>query len=329
MKKNIGKILALSLCSALLLTGCQIGNKNFVISNSLNDRQVFKIANTSCGLKEAKVYLVNYQNIYGTAYGLNLWEHDFGDDSLEEYIKDITIAELTRVVCMNLLAEEQEMTLTEEEMGKVEEAASVYYQSLTDAELEYMGVSENDIAEYYEHYALAQKLYNSLTGEVNEEVSDDEARVMEIMQIYVTDAEEANEVEQKLNNGEDFASVANNYNELSSIQVMVSRDDLPEEVEEIAFGLDDNEISGKIAVENGYYFIRCIDKYNQELTEANKVNIVEKREKEAFDDVYNAFVSTLTSYMNEEAWNNLELNTEPDIQTDSFFEVFETYCGDI
>ena len=36
---------------------------------------------------------------------------------------------------------------------------------------------------------------------------------MEIMQIYVTDEDRAHEVEQKLAQGDDFASVANNYNE--------------------------------------------------------------------------------------------------------------------
>lgn len=329
MKKNIGKILAAVLCMSCLLTGCRIGNKDVVISTTLNDRQVFRIADTSCGLKEAKVYLVNYQNIYGTAYGINLWDHDFGEISLETYVKDITIEELTRVVCMDLLAEEREITLTEEETAKVAEAANAYYQTLTDEEISYMGVSVHDIEEYYQHYALAQKLYHILTSEVNNEVSDDEARVMEIMQIYVSNASDAGVVEQKLASGEDFASVANNYNELSNIQVMVSRDDLPDEVEEVAFQLDDNEISGKIATENGYYFIRCINKYNQELTEANKVNIVEKREKEAFDDVYNAFVSTLSSVINEELWQELEMDTESQIQTNNFFEVFQTYCGDI
>lgn len=59
--------------------------------------------------------------------------------------------------------------------------------SLTEDEIAYMGVSESDIKEYYEHYALAQKVYHSLTKAVNEEVSDDEARVMEIMQIFVSD----------------------------------------------------------------------------------------------------------------------------------------------
>lgn len=258
-----------------------------------------------------------------------MWEHDFGDTSLETYVKTITINELTRVVCMNLLAEAQEMVLTEEEAAKVAEAAGVYYESLTDEEISYMGVSERDIVEYYGHYALAQKLYHSLTSEVNSEVSDDEARVMEIMQIYVTDVVKAGEVEAKLAAGEDFASVANNYNELSNIQVMVSRDDLPDSVEEIAFQMDNDAVSGRIDVEGGYYFIRCIDNYNQELTEANKVNIVEKREQEALDDVYNEFVSTLPSTINEELWNELELDTESEIKTNSFFEVFKNYCGDI
>ena len=59
------------------------------------------------GLKEAKVYLVNYQNIYGTAYGLDLWQHDFGDSSLENYVKNITMRELAQVVCLDHLAKEK------------------------------------------------------------------------------------------------------------------------------------------------------------------------------------------------------------------------------
>ena len=158
-----------------------------IVSNTLNNRQVFRIGNVSCGLKEAKVYLVNYQNIYGTAYGLDLWQHDFGDSSLENYVKNITMQELAQVVCLDQLAKEKEMELSEEENGKIAQAAEEYFASLTEDEIAYMGVSESDIKEYYEHYALAQKVYHSLTKAVNEEVSDDEARVMEIMQIFVSD----------------------------------------------------------------------------------------------------------------------------------------------
>lgn len=314
---------------SMALTGCQIGNKDIVVSGTLSSRQVFTLDKSACSLKEAKVYLANYQNIYGTAYTIDLWQHDFGDASLLDYVKDITLEELTRVYTMDLLAQSQEVTLSEEETAKVAEAAKEYYASLSEDETAYMDVAEADIAEYYTHYALAQKLYHSLTNGVNEEVSDDEARVMEIMQIYVTDEDRAHEVEQKLAQGDDFASVANNYNELSAIQVTVSRDDLPDEVEEVAFQLDDNAVSGMIAAGNGYYFIKCLNKYNEELTEANKSNIVEKREKEAFDDVYNEFVASLSSRLNTDLWDGIEITTDGSIQTNSFFAVFEKYCGEI
>lgn len=314
---------------SMALTGCQIGNKDIVVSGTLSSRQVFTLDKSACSLKEAKVYLANYQNIYGTAYTIDLWQHDFGDASLLDYVKDITLEELTRVYTMDLLAQSQEVTLSEDETAKVAEAAKEYYASLSEDETAYMDVAEADIAEYYTHYALAQKLYHSLTNGVNEEVSDDEARVMEITQIYVTDEDRAHEVEQKLAQGDDFASVANNYNELSAIQVTVSRDDLPDEVEEVAFQLDDNAVSGMIAAGNGYYFIKCLNKYNEELTEANKSNIVEKREKEAFDDVYNEFVASLSSRLNTDLWDGIELTTDGSIQTNSFFAVFEKYCGEI
>lgn len=327
MKTIAGMILVMAMM--LGMTGCQIGNKDIVVSRTLTNKQVFTIGKRGCSVKEAMVYLANYQNIYGTAYTIDLWHHDFGNDSLAEYVKDITLEELTKVYTMDLLAESQEISLSEDELDKVAAAAEEYYVSLSSEEIAYMGVSEEDIEEYYAHYALAQKLYNSLTNGVNEEVSDDEARVMEIMQIFVTDAADAAVVRQKLADGEDFATVASIHNELPAIQVTVSRDDLPEEVEEVAFQMDNDEISGMITVDSGYYFIKCLNKYNQELTEENKSNIVEKREKEAFDDVYHEFVSTQDSYLNEDMWNELELDVGGGIQTNSFFAVYEKFCSDI
>ena len=327
-KKTCGLICA-ALVLAVLPAGCQVGNRDVVVMSTMSSRQVFQIGGRECSLKEARVYLCNYANLYGTAYTIDLWQHDFGEYSLEDYVKDITLSELTRVYCMDLLAESREMSLSEEELQKTAEAVGEYYASLTRDEISYMEVSEADIREYYEHYALAQKLYNSLTGEVNEEVSDDEARVMEIMQIYVSDQAKAMHVQQKLEAGDDFAAVAGNYNELSAIQISVARDDLPKEVEEIAFQLDDNEISDRIEVENGYYFIKCLNKYDVEQTEANKSNIVEKREKEAFDDVYHAFTAGLNSYLNEETWNEVRLDAGEEIATTGFFEVYEKYCSGI
>ncbi len=56
---------------------------------------------------------------------------------------------------------------------------------------------------------------------------------------------------------------------------------------------------------------------------------MEKREKEAFDDVYNEFVASLSSRLNTDLWDGIELTTDGSIQTNSFFAVFEKYCGEI
>lgn len=327
--KKIKSLSAAGLILCMLLTGCRIGDMSIVVTKPLSSRYVFQIGEVNCGIKEAKLYLANYQNIYGEAYTLDLWKHDFGDISLEEYIKTITLNKLVTVACMTQLASEQGVELTAEDEADISEAAEAYYASLTGEDKEYLGISETELAEYYRHYALAQKVYYYLTSEINGEVSDDEARVMEVMQIYVTDAQNAEIVRSKLSNGEDFASVANMYNELPSIQANICRDDLPEEAEKVVFRLDNNEISELITVENGYYFIKCLNKYNEELTEANKVTIVEKREKEAFDDVYNEFVATLSSYINEDVWDELKVDSTSGITTKDFFEMYELYCTDL
>lgn len=61
----------------LLLSGCQIGGRDIVVSGIAGSKDVFRIGGASCSLKETKVYLANNRNIYGTACGVNLWEHDF------------------------------------------------------------------------------------------------------------------------------------------------------------------------------------------------------------------------------------------------------------
>lgn len=322
MKKK-KKVLAGILAAALWLSGCTIAGKKIVITSGMSSEDVFSIGGASCSLTEAKIYLANYQNIYGKSYGIDLWEQEFQEKQLQTYVKEIALSEMTRIVCMDLLAKEREITLSKEEEAQIEKAAKTYYASLSEAELEYTDASEADIVAMYEDYVLADKVYQSLTNSVDEEVSDDEARIMEAMQIYVNSQEKVNEIEEKLANGEDFAAIASNYNEKPEIEITFGRGEMPEVVEKVAFELDNEEISDCISTEEGYYFIKCTNKYNEELTDANKSNIVEAREEAAFDDVYHKFVVNLISDLNEEVWEKLTLLTDGSITTDSFFETIK------
>ena len=327
--EGAGRRLALLPVLAGLLAataGCRVGDTEVVL-NSDSKNEVFRIEDERCTLGEAKVFLANYQNIYGTAYGVDLWGHDFGGSSLEQYVKDLTVSQMAQMMSMDLLAKEQEISLTEEETARIEAAAEAYYDSLSEAELSYMGVDEADIRELYRQYGMANKLYASLTQGISGEVSDDEARVMEAQQIFVTSDENVKAVEEALAAETDFLSLAGTYNEAAETEITFGRGEMPAAVEEAAFALDPEEVSQAIETEDGTYFIKCINNYDQELTDANKQKILERRRKEAFDDVYDAFVETLSSTFNEELWATVRVEVSEEIATDSFFEVYEEYCG--
>ena len=323
MDRNRKKILAGALAAVCLFGGCSVGGRKVVITGGLGSQDVFKIGGNTCKLTEAKVYLANCQNIYGKSYGGDLWEQGFQIKKLKRYIKSVTLSKMTKGACMELLAKERNISLTPEEQKSIKIAATEYYLSLNEAEQRYTGASESDIVSMYEDYALANKVYQSLTAGVDEEVSDDEARIMEAMQIYVTSQAEADGAAAKLAAGEDFAAVASNYNQKPAIEITFGRGELPSEVEQVAFELDNDEISPCIAVEDGFYFIKCINKFNEELTDANKSKIVEAREKAAFDDVYEEFVKGLSSALNEEVWDEITLVTDGSIVTDAFFTTVE------
>ena len=80
-----------------------------------------------------------------------------------------------------------------------------------------------------------------------------------------------------------------------------------------------------IATEDGYYFIKCLNKFDVELTEANKENIIVQRRKEQFEDKFTGFIEESKFELNEEVWADIEIDTSGVIKTDRFFAVYDKY----
>lgn len=329
MHSKRGKIIgaALLLCCAFTQLGaCRVGNLEIrVEKNELTSyKNVFQINDEKYPVEIAKLYLCNYQNLYGRTNGLDLWENTDTAD-LETYVKSVTIQELSRIVCMDLLAEEKGLELSEKEQKLAGKAAEEYYESLTEAELSFMEISLKQVQQAYEDYALANKLYEVLTEDTQEEVSDDEARVIRLLEIYVTDEKSAAAVEKELKAGTDFRTVAETYNLSGESERTVARGEYPQQIEDIAFNLDNDALSGRIETEDGYYFLKCLNKFEEELTQSNKEKIRIRREKEKFEDSYQGFVDEADFRMNDHLWDKISLSDTQEIQTDSFFRVYDRY----
>lgn len=343
------RIAALFLClfTVLCLVGCEGINRDtkIVLTTGFTKDEVFRIETASCYKREVMVYLTNLQNQYEQIYGTEIWQKEQDGITIEQSVKESVLAELAQIKTMNLMAEKYGLSLSETQQDAINEAAKAYFGSLTTVEKKEMDVTLNTIRQLYREYALADKVYDYMIQDVNPEISDDEARAVTLQQILIKtgirDAEGnvvvyseqqksyayalAAEALRRVEAGEDFEVVASKYNEAAESTVSIRKGEAEAAYEEAAFALGNEEASGIIETEEGYYILKCISTLNREETDVNKVKIVEERRKEAFSREYDSYVQTLTRHMNEELWGEITLLHDNEITTSDFFEILAKY----
>ena len=338
-------ILILCIFSALF-TGCKKKEekKDVVLTTAFEDNELFRIDDKNCYLEEAGVYMRSAGSRYQDVFGEEIWKQNFNGHTLESELKETTLARLAQIKSMDILADEWDVTLSDEEIEKTKEAAAEYYDLMSDEEKQYMGVTEELLENMYAEYALADKIYKEVTRNVKPEISDDEARSITVKQILFKTSsidekgnrkeysehdkkdayERASDCLEQARNGADFDSLTEKYNEDEENTYTFGKGVMPEEFEKAAFNLDTDEISNIVETEYGYHIIKCISSFDQEETDANKERIVTERKKEAFNRVYDEFVPKLHSNLNEELWESFDYDPSTISDTGkSFFEVFD------
>lgn len=329
MKTQKNRLMALCLTVILVagtLTGCK--NTKVVVTTGLASNELFRIGDVSCMMPEALVYLNNQKNQYENIYGIEMWEHDFGDITLGEYLKSQVLSQLGQMKSMVYLAEQREITLPEEDQQKAQRAAAEYFASLDETEVKKLGVDEASIQKMYEDYCLAQEAYNRITEDVAVEVSDDEARIIELDQIFVEEETLAQELKSRLDNGEDFETLAANYSKASKVTVNVARGEKSQEYEDVAFDLDNEEISDVFAADGGYYILKCLNTYLPDESEANKEKVARQEKQTRFQAIYDELMADTISEYQERLWEKTDLTDYEDVKTNTFFKVYESYFGD-
>lgn len=345
------KLAAFLLAAGVLsgsLTGCGSGDgigTKVVLTTGFDKDEVFRIETSSCKLPELMVYLTTIQNRYESVYGREIWETKADGVTLEENVKNIALAQIAQIKTMNLMAEKYEVDLDEEEKARAENAAKAYYETLGEREIELMGVSEKTIKALYTELARAEKMYQYTIKDINPEISDDEARTITVQHIliktYALDGtgkkieytetarqeayEEAREALALAKDGEDFDALIRKYSEDDKSTYSFGKGEMEEAFETAAFNLGTGEISDIVETEFGYHIIKCINTFDREETDANKIKIVEQRREEAFGREYDAYVETLTRNLNEELWNTVNFIHDENVSTQNFFEVYATY----
>ena len=268
-----------------------------------------------------------YQNIYTS----QLWqvEADPEGNTFEEVLKDQMGRFLVELATVDQMAQEQGVELTSQEEDSLKSLSQEYYAGLTQEDLDYMGVAQDEVYDLYCMYYRADKMVEEMTQGQNLEVSDAEAKVIEIQQIRLDTREEAEEVLTLAQEaGPDFASLGARYSADSQLARSMEWSEEMDALGEAAFALEQDAVSGIVEQDGGYYILKCVNAYDQEATAVRKERLAQEKKSEAFSGIYEPYAAEHVVVLAADTWESVDFSLGEGCTTDNFFSLYQSYFAE-
>lgn len=246
----------------------------------------------SLRLNEAQMLLIASSERKRTEelYTDRIWQVEVGDGgrTYEEAFGDRMKEFFIELEAMDCLAEAQGLKIQGEERKRLDDAAAAFYETSVAGTDLADRLSRDDTAALFRDYALALAERNAMMSDRRAEVSESEAKVIRVQQIITDDPAAAEKALERAQSGGDFYALAQTYSRNRSIQVRLTRGELPQEAEDAVFRLNDGELSGIVQAGGLYYIFKCIDAYDEKETALRRQTMQEERLRtvvsEAFED---------------------------------------------
>lgn len=268
-----------------------------------------------------------YQNIYTS----QLWqvEADPEGNTFEEVLKDQMGRFLVELATVDQMAQEQGVELTSQEEDSLKSLSQEYYAGLTQEDLDYMGVAQDEVYDLYCMYYRADKMVEEMTQGQNLEVSDAEAKVIEIQQIRLDTREEAEEVlTLAQEEGADFASLGARYSTDSQLARSMEWSEEMDALGEAAFALEQDAVSSIVEQDGGYYILKCVNAYDQEATAVRKERLAQEKKSEAFSGIYEPYAAEHVVVLAADTWESVDFSLGEGCTTDNFFSLYQSYFAE-
>ena len=163
--------MVLSLC----FTGC--GSKDSEEEGDI----VFTFAKNPITLGEVYVYAETVKEDYEATYGKDVWNMtiklaDGTEENMEVVTRKDIIDTIVRVKVLNAISKNYGIELTDAEITAEKNKADIFFNRLTDDQLDKMQITENLVENVFCENLLAQRVYEKLIDDAGIEISDEEAR---------------------------------------------------------------------------------------------------------------------------------------------------------
>lgn len=213
------------LIAVMSFTACSSSTSNFV------DEAVLKIDGQEIMKSEYMVHLYTASTELVSTAGEEAWNMDFDGQSADELLESHTINTLQNLIAAKKYADENGITLTDEEKETAKTTAEQFLADTDKKDLQKMGIDEEQLITIMEDSSLYSKVYETIYNECT--VTDDEVdqffeknkaglmeefQLLQVNSIVVDDLETAETVLEKAKAGEDFATLFDTYDVVENVE---------------------------------------------------------------------------------------------------------------
>lgn len=199
MKRTSAKVVCSLLTAAIAVTGLSgCGGDSTVVDGTqtalvINDEEI-NLGKANFMLRYQQATMVNYyqtmSSMFGQEYSLSFDAlSDTSDEdspTVGENLKADALTSIEQAFLMRQHASEYEVALTEEEITGAQEAAASFMESNDAETLTKLGITQEDIQDVIEVYAIQLKMHDPMVADVDTEVSDEEAQQSKISYVRVS-----------------------------------------------------------------------------------------------------------------------------------------------
>lgn len=295
------------------------------------DDAVVTIDGDEVGYREAMLYLQAAKQEYESAYGGDIWQYMLNADgtTLGEWVKNQTLEQIIYVKIVCAQAKRLGIELDSEEKNRVAERTEEYMGKAEYGTLALYGIARKDVERVYADTMLAQKIYDSVTLNVDTDISNAEAAQKHLQSLMLKNYHEDelgnhsaltvqeliatldrfDTLYKEAQETKDFYSLAYaNTEDKQYLDIMVGEGDLPAALS-AAYHLGEGEAM-QIRTDSGYYIFYCVSEYDEDATIAKKEELIALRQEEEFKKLYEDWRGETKIEMNEVLWKAIGFDLE-------------------
>lgn len=271
-----------------------------------------------------------YDGSYTMYFGTGMWSQDlFGEGTdMETSVKANVAENIETLYLLEQHMEDYKVEITEEELGKMDEAAEKFMEDNTKEAIAQVGATKEYVKEMLRLNTIQSKMKKAMDAEVDTEVSDEEAAQKTISYVRIsttsTTDDEGNtkeyteeEKETVKKEVESFAAAAEKDFEkaaetadytVSNYSYGADEESFEEKVIEAADKLKDGEVSGVITTDDYYYVVRMDSTFDEAKTASKKESIIEERQNDHYTEVCDGYKEGVKFELNEEEWAKVKFD---------------------